>query len=179
MDDEKEVPLAATEAPEKPGITAGVTNLIGTTVTSIAESVKDIASSITAHIKSPSTVSNRVETAHPPVEENFDAPPMTAKEIARHAAAETQPVSVARKAKRREAAAAKRTAPKPTAKTSVVKTRANKAAAKSAKKSKQTKRSTKNTNEKAAKRFKKKLAKKKTEKSPRRAVKTKKRAKRD
>src|ERR1700755_1756292 len=143
MDDEKEALVAETEPPQKSSITAGVTSLIGATVSSITESVKDVDSSITAHIMSPSALSNRVETAHPPVEENFDAPPMTAEEIAKHAAAETRPASVAKKAKRREAAAIKRAAPKSTAKTSVVKRSAKKAADKATKKPKQAKEATK------------------------------------
>jgi hypothetical protein len=182
MDDEKEARVAEAEPPEKPSITAGVTSLIGATVSSITESVKDVASSITAHIMSPSAVSNRVETAHPPVEENFDAPPMTAEEIAKHAAAETQPLSVARKTKRREAAAVKRAAPKSTAKTSAVRKPAKKAAAKApakaAKKSKQAKKSAKKANKKTAKTPAMKVAKKKKAKTPGRTVKNKKKAKR-
>jgi hypothetical protein len=56
--------------------------------------VKDIASSVTEAIKT-APPSERVETAVPPVEENFDAPPMTAEELAHHAAADTQPVITA------------------------------------------------------------------------------------
>jgi colicin import membrane protein len=152
MDHEKQVPVTETAPPEKPGITAGVTGLIGATVSSIAESVKDVASAITAHIKNP-TISNRVETAHPPVEENFDAPPMTAEDIAELAAAETQPVSVARKAKRREAAAVKRAAPKPTANASAAKTpakKAKKATVAAAKNAKQAKKSAKTVAKKLA-----------------------------
>jgi hypothetical protein len=54
--------------------------------------MKEAAASVAAHIPVPAAVSNRVETAHPPVEENFDAPPMTAEELAEQAAADTQPV---------------------------------------------------------------------------------------
>ena len=72
-------PHPENDPPEKPSsITEGVSNLIG----SIAVTVKDAASVITDHIKSPAEVSNRVETAVPPVEENLDARPMTADEIA-------------------------------------------------------------------------------------------------
>jgi hypothetical protein len=53
MDDEKEVPEKDT--PEKASITEGVTSLVGATVSSIAESVKAVASTITEHIKSPTS----------------------------------------------------------------------------------------------------------------------------
>ena len=62
------------------------------------ESVKDIASSVTEAVKS-APPSARTETAIP-VEENLDAPPMTAEELAQHAAADTQPVTPAKKARR-------------------------------------------------------------------------------
>jgi hypothetical protein len=65
------------------------------------ESVKDIASSVTEAVKS-TPPSARTETAIPPVEENFDAPPMTAEELAHHAAADTQPVTPAKKAPRKK-----------------------------------------------------------------------------
>jgi hypothetical protein len=50
MDGEKEVP--ETDTPEKTSITEGVSNLVGATVSSIAESVKAVASTITDRIKS-------------------------------------------------------------------------------------------------------------------------------
>jgi hypothetical protein len=60
------------------------------------ESVKDIASSVTEAVKS-APPSARSETAIPPVEENVDARPMTAEELAHHAAADTQPVTSTKK----------------------------------------------------------------------------------
>ena len=65
------------------------------------ESVKDIASSVTEAVKS-APPSARTETAIPPVEENFDAPPLTAEELAHHAAADTQPVTPTKKAPRKK-----------------------------------------------------------------------------
>jgi hypothetical protein len=62
------------------------------------ESVKDIASSITEAVKS-APPSTRPENAIP-VEENLDAPRMTAEELAEHAAADTQPVTSTEKAGR-------------------------------------------------------------------------------
>ena len=51
------------------------------------ETVKEVASSVTEVIAS-APPSQRAE---PAPEENFDAPPMTADELAEHAAADTQP----------------------------------------------------------------------------------------
>ena len=110
MDDEKDVPYEPDTVPAKtPGITEGVAGL----VSSITQSVKEVASTVAANITIPAAISNRVETAHPPVEENFDALPMTAEELAEHAAADTQPS--AKKAKRRPAAlnASRRITPAP------------------------------------------------------------------
>ena len=91
MADDKEIPpVPETESSEKPSITEGVSGRITSTISSLTESMKEAASSVAAHIKSPVAVSNRVETSHP-IAENFDAPPMTAEEIAEHAAADTQP----------------------------------------------------------------------------------------
>jgi hypothetical protein len=59
------------------------------------ETVKDIASSVTEAVKS-APPSARTEKA--PSEEDLDAPPMTAEEIAQHAAADTQPVIPAKNA---------------------------------------------------------------------------------
>lgn len=44
---------------------------------------------------------NYVETPVPPVEENFDAPPRSADEIAEHAAANVQPTAVKKRPKRK------------------------------------------------------------------------------
>jgi hypothetical protein len=150
MDNEKQVkPHPENDPPEKPSsITEGVSNLIG----SIAVTVKDAASVITDHIKSPAEVSNRVETAVPPVEENLDARPMTADEIAENAAADVQPVAPVKRAKRKKPAVAKKAAPKKATK------RAKKASKKTA--VKKTKKAAKKSVKKAAK-------KKKTKKSKR------------
>jgi hypothetical protein len=59
MDNEKEVP--ETDTPEKTSITEGVSNLVGATVSSIAESVKGVASTITDRIKSATPDSDEVE----------------------------------------------------------------------------------------------------------------------
>lgn len=90
MDDKKEAdPTEAREPPDKPStIAEGVSNLVG----SATHLVKETASVIVDHIKTPTEVSSRVETDAPPVEENSDAPPMTADELAEQAAADNQPV---------------------------------------------------------------------------------------
>jgi hypothetical protein len=110
MDDGKQAePQPDTDAQEKhSSIREGVSNLVG----SIKTLVTDATSVIADHIKSPAEVSNRVETAVLPVEENYDAPPMTADEIAGHAAADTQPVSKAKRSRRKKAAVAKTASPK-------------------------------------------------------------------
>jgi hypothetical protein len=59
MDSEKEVP--ETDTPEKTNITEGVSNLVGATVSSIAESVKAVASTITDRIKSTTPDPDQVE----------------------------------------------------------------------------------------------------------------------
>ena len=89
MDDKKEPDLTeGTEPPEKPStITEGVSNLVG----SVTHLVKEVASTVTDHLKTPAEVSNRLQTANPPVDENYEAPPMTADELAEHAAADNQP----------------------------------------------------------------------------------------
>jgi hypothetical protein len=89
MDGEKDhTPTEGTEEREKPStIAEGVGNL----VESVTHLVKETASVVVDHIRSPAAVSNRVETAVPKVEENYDAPPMTADELAAHAAADHQP----------------------------------------------------------------------------------------
>jgi hypothetical protein len=66
MDDEKEVPEA--DAPEKASITEGVSNLLGATVSSIAESVKAVASTITDRMKSTTPDPDQVEPASGTVE---------------------------------------------------------------------------------------------------------------
>lgn len=65
------------------------------------ESVKDIASSVTEAVRS-APPSARTETAIHRVEESFDARPMTAEEIAHHAAADTQHVAPAKKSLQRK-----------------------------------------------------------------------------
>jgi hypothetical protein len=74
--------------------------------------VKDAASVVVEVAKSSPAVSNRVETAVPPVEENYDAAPVTADELAAHAAAGTQPVAKIKRSKRKKAAVVKKAAPK-------------------------------------------------------------------
>jgi hypothetical protein len=66
MDSEKEVPETGT--PEKTSITEGVSNLVGATVSSIAESVKVVASTITDRIKSTMPDPDQVEPAPEAVE---------------------------------------------------------------------------------------------------------------
>jgi hypothetical protein len=177
MDDGKQAePQPDTDAQEKPSsISEGVNNLVG----SIKTLVTDATSVITDHIKSPAEVSNRVETAVPPVEENYDAPSMTADEIAQHAAADTQPVPKAKRSKRKKAAVAKTAAPKKATKRAkkalkktvakkakkAAKTTATKKAAKKWSAKKSVKKSAKKTNVKKAK--KKTTAKKSKKKSKR------------
>jgi hypothetical protein len=64
MDNEKEVP--ETDTPEKTSITEGVSNLVGATVSSIAESVKGVASTITDRIKSATPDPDKVEPTPAP-----------------------------------------------------------------------------------------------------------------
>ena len=64
MDSEKEVP--ETDTPEKTSITEGVSNLVGATVSSIAESVKAVASTITDRIKSTTPDPDQVEPTPAP-----------------------------------------------------------------------------------------------------------------
>ena len=104
------------------GITQGVSNLFGSTVEAITETVKDAASTLAQVIQPALPASHRLETAVPPVEETYDAPPMTAEEIARHAAADVQPSPAKKWDKRKKAT-----------KTPAAKKKANKAAAKKAK----------------------------------------------
>jgi hypothetical protein len=96
MDGEKDhTRTEGTEERKKPStIAEGVGNL----VESVTHLVKETASVVVDHIKSPAAVSNRVETAVPKVEENYDAPPMTADELAAHAAADHQPSEAAPRA---------------------------------------------------------------------------------
>ena len=171
MDNEKQVkPHPENDPPEKPSsITEGVSNLIG----SIAVTVKDAASAITDHIKSPAEVSNRVETAVPPVEENLDARPMTADEIAENAAADVQPVATAKRAKRKKPAVAKKAAPKKATKRATPQ-KANKRVAKAAK-ARTSKAPAKKSSKKTAKKASPKKAAKKTVKK---AAKKKKKSKR-
>ena len=150
MDDGKQAePPPDTDASEKPSsITEGVSNLVG----SITTLVKDAASVVVDVAKSPPSVSNRVETAVPPVEENYDAPPITADELAEHAAADTQPVAKAKRSKRKKAVVAETAAPKKAAKR--VKARKNTAAKKTKKAA------TKSAKKTAKKMMPKKVAKK-------------------
>jgi hypothetical protein len=154
MDDEKEEKSAIQAATgdtkqddEKPSISQGVSGLISSTVSAITESVRGAASSIAEIAKTTPTVSRREETAHPPVAENFDAPPMTADEIAREAAADVQPVATANKARRKKTASAKKATPRKAAKKI-----AKKKIAKTAKKSRKAaaKKSTKKSAKKSA-----------------------------
>jgi hypothetical protein len=156
MDDGKQAePQPDTDAQEKPSsVSEGVNNLVG----SIKTLVTDATSVITDHIKSPAEISNRVETAVPPVQENYDAPPMTADEIAQHAAADTQPVPKAKRSKRKKASVAKTTAPKKATKRA--KKAPKKTVAKKAKKAAKTS-AKKAVKKKSAKKSVKKLAKKK------------------
>jgi hypothetical protein len=64
MDGEKEVP--ETDTPAKTSITEGVSNLVGATVSSIAESVKNVASTITDRIKSTTPDPDQVEPTPAP-----------------------------------------------------------------------------------------------------------------
>jgi colicin import membrane protein len=65
------------------------------------ESIKDIASSVTEVVKSaPPSARAEMGTA----EEDFDSPPMTAEELAHHAAADTQPAIPEKKATRNKTA---------------------------------------------------------------------------
>src|SRR5262245_47780535 len=88
MDEKDPTATEGTEERKKPStIAEGVGNL----VESVTHLVKETASVVVDHIKSPGAVSKRVETAVPPVEENYDAPAMTADGLADHAAADNQP----------------------------------------------------------------------------------------
>jgi hypothetical protein len=171
MDDGKQAePQPDTDAQEKPSsITEGVSNLIG----SIAVTVKDAAFAITDHIKSPAEISNRVETAVPPVEENLDARPMTADEIAENAAADVQPVATAKRARRKKPAVAKKAASKKATKRATPQ-KANKRVAKAAK-ARTSKAPAKKSSKKTAKKASPKKAAKKTVKK---AAKKKKKSKR-
>jgi hypothetical protein len=102
-------------------ITQGVSNLLGSTVSAITETVKDAASTLAEYAKPTLPASNRVESAVPPVEENYDAPPMTADEIAELAAADVQPVTARKRSKRKKATTKKKLVKK------AAKTGANKA----------------------------------------------------
>jgi hypothetical protein len=169
MDDGKQAePQPDIEAADEPGnkpnsIGEGVSNLVG----SITNLVKEAASVVVDAAKPSALVSNRVETAVPPVEENYDAPPMTADELAEHAAADTQPVAKAKRPKRKKAAVAKKAAPKKAApkkaKKAQKKSAAKKVGKKSAKKTTATKsaRKKKSATKKAAKKTARKVAKKK------------------
>ena len=160
--DEKPIENPPADEPEpadgKHHLTESVGNLITSTAGAIAETVKDAASSIVQLAKTPPVISGRIETAHPPVEENFDAPPMTAEEIAEHAAAETQPVAIAKREKRKKVSA-KRTASK---KAALPKESAAKKAVKT---------SAKKTRKAVSKKRSKKLAKKSTKKVSKKAPK--------
>ena len=172
MDDGKRAePQPDTDASEKPSsIGEGVSNLVG----SITTLVKDAASVVVDVAKSPASVANRVETAVPPVEENYDAPSMSADELAEHAAADTQPVAKAKRSKRKKAVVAETAAPKKAAKR--VKARKNTAAKKTKKAA------TKSAKKTAKKMMPKKVAKKSKspakKKAAKKVAKKKKRSKR-
>lgn len=101
MGNEKKAELhTETAPPEKPGgIGEGFSNLIG----SITTTVKDAASAIAEVAKSSPSVSSRVAMA-PPDQETLDARPMTAEEIAEHAAADVRPAATVKRKKRAVAA---------------------------------------------------------------------------
>ena len=137
------------------------------------ETVKDVASSVTEVVTS-APPSQRTEAAPP--EENFDAPPMTAEEIAQHAAADTQPVLPAKAPRKKPASQNLSGRITPTydipvpdtlmpKKRKAVKTKKS-APKKSAKKSskKSAKKSTKKATKKAVKKVTKKTAKKSAKK---------------
>jgi hypothetical protein len=173
MDDGKQAePQPDIEAADEPGnkpdsIAEGVSNLVG----SITNLVKEAATVVVDAAKPSPSVSNRVETAVPPVEENYDAPPMTADELAEHAAADTQPAAKAKRLKRKKAAVAKKAAPKKAAPKKAAKqatkapkkSAARKAGKKNAKKTTATKSASKkkSATRKAAKKTARKVAKKK------------------
>jgi hypothetical protein len=147
------------------------------------ETVKDVASSV-AEVVTSAPPSQRTEAAPP--EENFDAPPMTAEELAQHAAADTQPVPPAKKASRKKPAfpnLSGRITPTydiPVPGTPMPSPKKRKAVKKSSKKSakKASKKSAKKAAKKVTKKTAKKSVKKKKVKAPKRTVKKKKKAKR-
>jgi hypothetical protein len=70
------------------------------------DTVKDLTNSMVAAV-----TPDPPERSVVPSEPNFDAGPMTADEIARRAAADTQPVAIAKGAKRKQASRAKKVTP--------------------------------------------------------------------
>jgi hypothetical protein len=142
------------------------------------ETVKEVASSVTEVIAS-APPSQRAE---PAPEENFDAPPMTADELAEHAAADTQPPAEDAPASPNLSGRITPTYDIPVPDTPMPSPKKRKAVKKSSKKS--AKKASKKTAKKAAKKVTKKTAKKfakktvKKRKTPSRSVKKKKKAKR-
>jgi hypothetical protein len=142
------------------------------------ETVKEVASSVTEAIAS-APPSQRAE---PAPEENFDAPPMTADELAEHAAADTQPPAEDAPASPNLSGRITPTYDIPVPDTPMPSPKKRKAVKKSSKKS--AKKASKKTAKKAAKKVTKKTAKKfakktvKKRKTPSRSVKKKKKAKR-
>jgi hypothetical protein len=154
------------------------------------EAVKDVASSV-AEVVTSAPPSLRTEAAPP--EENFDASPMTAEELAQHAAADTQPEPPVRDAPKKPTSPnlSGRITPTydiPLPGTPMPSPKKRKAAVKKSSK-KSAKKASKTTAKKAAKTVTKKTAKKsakktkpavkkKKAKAPKRAVKKKKKARR-
>ena len=147
------------------------------------ETVREVASSVTEVIAS-APPSQRAE---PAPEENFDAPPMTADELAEHAAADTQPPAEDAPASPNLSGRITPTYDIPVPDTPMPSPKKRKAVKKSSKKS--AKKASKKTAKKAAKKVTKKTAKKsakktkpavkkKKVKAPKRAVKKKKKARR-
>jgi hypothetical protein len=144
------------------------------------ETVKEVASSVTEVVTS-APPSQRAEAVPP--EENFDAPSMTAEELAHHAAADTQPVLPAKAPRKKSPNLSGRITPTydipvpDTPMPSPKKRRAvktKKSAKKASKKS--AKKAVKKVTKKTAKKSAKKTVKK--NKTPSRTMKRKKKAKR-
>jgi hypothetical protein len=147
------------------------------------EAVRDVASSV-AEVVTSAPPSQRAE---PAPEENFDAPPMTADELAEHAAAVAQPVPPAKNASRKKPASPNLSGritptydipvpdspmPSPTKRKAVK----NKSSKKSVKKASKT--TAKKAAEKVTNKTAKKSVKKKKVKATKRTVKKKKKTKR-
>jgi hypothetical protein len=132
------------------------------------ETVKDVASSVTEVVTS-APPSQRTEPVPP--EDNFDAPPMTAEELAEHAAADTQPEAPRKKPPSPNLSG--RITPTydiPVPDTPMPSPKKRKAAKKSSKKlapKKSAKKSTKKTSKRTAKKATKKAAKRAAQKTNR------------